>query len=266
MSSVTRLPVIESFSKAAGLSSCEPVESGCRRSASGPLDAGPDLYAASRSRSSNGASYLITRFGNRPTRKRPSSEHVLRPRNTHIQHEGREEESAASRCPAEPLAELSCFRGEFHSCLTARSDALFELADAVLYGDAGEVAGRAVAHETQVDHLRNFGAHPGATFQLTDDVLDSWAHPDTTGEPQWSDLSAHKRSGPIAYALACDSPTGRALARLLPRTGPLQEPQPARAAGLIEETGARAWAPAQALRPLRVIFTPTGRGRKPRPD
>jgi hypothetical protein len=33
------------------------------------------------------------------------------------------------------LAELSCFRGEFHSCLTARPDVLFELADAVLCGD-----------------------------------------------------------------------------------------------------------------------------------
>ncbi|WUC39514.1 transposase [Streptomyces sp. NBC_00557] len=35
----------------------------------------------------------------------------------------------------EAWAELSCFRGEFYSCLTARSDALFELADAVLCGD-----------------------------------------------------------------------------------------------------------------------------------
>ncbi len=35
----------------------------------------------------------------------------------------------------EPLAELSCFRGEFYSCLAARSDALFELADAVLCGE-----------------------------------------------------------------------------------------------------------------------------------
>ncbi|WP_323137392.1 NF041680 family putative transposase [Streptomyces sp. NBC_01619] len=35
----------------------------------------------------------------------------------------------------EPLAELSCFRGEFYSCLTSRSDALLELADAVLCGD-----------------------------------------------------------------------------------------------------------------------------------
>jgi hypothetical protein len=35
----------------------------------------------------------------------------------------------------EPFAELSCFRGEFYSCLTRRSDALFELADAVLCAD-----------------------------------------------------------------------------------------------------------------------------------
>ncbi|WSU47077.1 transposase [Streptomyces sp. NBC_01092] len=32
------------------------------------------------------------------------------------------------------MAQLSCFRGEFYACLTARSDALFELADAVLCG------------------------------------------------------------------------------------------------------------------------------------
>ncbi|WP_037684067.1 transposase [Streptomyces griseus] len=35
----------------------------------------------------------------------------------------------------EALAELSRFRGEFYSCLTRRSDALFELADAVLCAD-----------------------------------------------------------------------------------------------------------------------------------
>ncbi|WP_373034341.1 hypothetical protein [Streptomyces sp. NRRL B-2790] len=33
------------------------------------------------------------------------------------------------------MEQLSYFRGEFYSCLTARSDALFELADAVLCGD-----------------------------------------------------------------------------------------------------------------------------------
>ncbi|MFI8829393.1 transposase, partial [Streptomyces sp. NPDC053431] len=35
----------------------------------------------------------------------------------------------------DPFAGLSRFRGEFHSCLTRRADALFELADAVLCAD-----------------------------------------------------------------------------------------------------------------------------------
>ncbi|MFG1723223.1 transposase, partial [Micromonospora chalcea] len=34
------------------------------------------------------------------------------------------------------LGRLAAFRGEFHGCLTARGDALFELADALLCGDA----------------------------------------------------------------------------------------------------------------------------------
>jgi len=53
------------------------------------------------------------------------------------------------------LAELSCFRGEFYSCLTARSDRLFELADAVLCGD-GPV--RSLAELSLVgEHRRGHG-------------------------------------------------------------------------------------------------------------
>ncbi|MCX4515985.1 transposase [Streptomyces sp. NBC_01619] len=55
----------------------------------------------------------------------------------------------------EPLAELSCFRGEFYSCLTSRSDALFGLADAVLCGD-GPV--RSLAELSLVgEHCRGHG-------------------------------------------------------------------------------------------------------------
>lgn len=55
----------------------------------------------------------------------------------------------------EPLAELSRFRGEFFSCLTARSDALFELADAVLCSD-GPV--RSMAELSLVgEHRRGHG-------------------------------------------------------------------------------------------------------------
>jgi hypothetical protein len=55
----------------------------------------------------------------------------------------------------EPLAELSCFRREFYSCLTARSDALFELADAMLCSD-GPV--RSLAELSLVgEHRRGHG-------------------------------------------------------------------------------------------------------------
>lgn len=55
----------------------------------------------------------------------------------------------------EPLEQLSCFRGEFYACLTTRSDALFELADAVLCGD-GPV--RSLAELSLVgEHRRGHG-------------------------------------------------------------------------------------------------------------
>ncbi|MER5935680.1 NF041680 family putative transposase [Streptomyces sp. NPDC002054] len=63
----------------------------------------------------------------------------------------------------EPLAELSRFRGEFYSCLTARSDALFELADAVLCGD-GPV--RSLAELSLVgEHRRGHGGLYAAVAQ-----------------------------------------------------------------------------------------------------
>lgn len=63
----------------------------------------------------------------------------------------------------EPLAELSRFRGEFYSCLTARSDALFELTDAVLCGD-GPV--RSLAELSLVgEHRRGHGGLYAALAQ-----------------------------------------------------------------------------------------------------
>jgi hypothetical protein len=63
----------------------------------------------------------------------------------------------------EPLAELSRFRGEFYSCLPARSDALFELADAVLCGD-GPV--RSLAELSLVgEHRRGHGGLYAALAQ-----------------------------------------------------------------------------------------------------
>ncbi|MFG2261234.1 NF041680 family putative transposase [Streptomyces mirabilis] len=60
----------------------------------------------------------------------------------------------------DPLAELSRFRGVFYDCLTGRSDALFELADAVLCtdGPVKTLVGLALAPE----HRRGHGALYGA--------------------------------------------------------------------------------------------------------
>src|SRR5262249_59157975 len=56
----------------------------------------------------------------------------------------------------EPLAVLSQFRVDFHACLTARSDELFELADAVLCagGPVRTLAGLSLAPV----HRRGHGA------------------------------------------------------------------------------------------------------------
>ncbi|MFE2235486.1 transposase, partial [Streptomyces sp. NPDC059442] len=63
----------------------------------------------------------------------------------------------------EPLADLSRFRGEFYSCLTSRSDALFELTDAVLCGD-GPV--RSLAELSLVgEHRRGHGGLYAALAQ-----------------------------------------------------------------------------------------------------
>jgi RHS repeat-associated protein len=56
---------------------------------------------------------------------------------------------------SQALTQLSCFRDEFYACLTSRSDALFELADAVLCGD-GPV--RSLAELSLVgEHRRGHG-------------------------------------------------------------------------------------------------------------
>src|SRR5438105_405037 len=59
-------------------------------------------------------------------------------------------------CDVEPLAVLSRFRRDFHACLTARADELFELADAVLCADGPvrDLAGLSLAP----GHRRGHGA------------------------------------------------------------------------------------------------------------
>jgi hypothetical protein len=65
-------------------------------------------------------------------------------------------ESLHDQDPVPALGELSRFRHEFHACPTARADALFELAEAVLCPD-GPV--RSLVELTLVaEHRRGHGA------------------------------------------------------------------------------------------------------------
>ena len=88
-----------------------------------------------------------------------------------------------------------------------------------------------------MDALADFGRHLGIAFQAVDDVLGIWGEPSVTGKPVGSDLRQHKKSLPIAIALAraADLPAG--LGHCSERD--LTEAEVARATLLLEQCGAR---------------------------
>ncbi|MFE3314926.1 transposase, partial [Embleya sp. NPDC059213] len=77
---------------------------------------------------------------------------------------------------AEAFAELSRFRVEFHACLTRRSDALFELADAVLCADGPvrTLVGLSLAPEHRRGHGALYDAVNGGRID-TDRLRDALA-------------------------------------------------------------------------------------------
>jgi geranylgeranyl diphosphate synthase type I len=86
--------------------------------------------------------------------------------------------------------------------------------------------------------LGDFGSDLGIAFQAVDDALGIWGEPSRTGKPVGSDLVSHKKSLPIAIALAGPaSPERSRLAALL--DGSLGGDELAEATVLIEATGAR---------------------------
>jgi len=89
-----------------------------------------------------------------------------------------------------------------------------------------------------VDALADFGSDLGIAFQAVDDVLGIWGEPSRTGKPVGSDLVSHKKSLPVAIALAGPASAERdELAALL--AGPLFGDDLSRASAMIEATGAR---------------------------
>jgi len=94
--------------------------------------------------------------------------------------------------------------------------------------------------------LDGYGQALGVAFQLVDDLLGIWGDPAVTGKPVLSDLRARKRSLPVTYALSRGGPAGRELATWLHGDGTSDEAELRAIAELIEATGARSWATAEA--------------------
>lgn len=101
-----------------------------------------------------------------------------------------------------------------------------------------------------VGALEEFGYQLGVAFQCIDDVLGIWGRPETTGKPAGGDLREHKKTLPVAAALAAGGTTSRALADLLANGRLHTEEDVAFAARLVEEAGGRALAAAEADRHL----------------
>lgn len=98
----------------------------------------------------------------------------------------------------------------------------------------------------QVENLRSFGERVGLAFQFVDDLLGIWGDPAVTGKPVYSDLQNRKKSLPVVAALTSNTPTAHELHSLYHREQPLSPTDLARAADLIEVSGARAWSQARA--------------------
>ncbi|WHT18498.1 family 2 encapsulin nanocompartment cargo protein polyprenyl transferase [Crossiella sp. CA-258035] len=98
----------------------------------------------------------------------------------------------------------------------------------------------------QVARLTRFGEDVGLAFQLVDDLLGIWGDPAVTGKPVYSDLQNRKKSLPVVFALTSGTPAARELAALYQRTDPLEPAELAKAAGLVEAAGGRAWAQEKA--------------------
>jgi geranylgeranyl diphosphate synthase type I len=88
-----------------------------------------------------------------------------------------------------------------------------------------------------VEALASFGRHLGIAFQAIDDVLGIWGEPAVTGKPVGNDLRQHKKTLPIALALAHGDDLPAGLTVLLERD--LNEGEIETATRLLEECGAR---------------------------
>lgn len=111
------------------------------------------------------------------------------------------------------------------------------------------------ADPAQVGLLYGFGSQLGMAFQLVDDLLGIWGHPQVTGKPVCSDLARRKKSLPVVAALASDTSAGRDLAALYRSDEALSAGDLADAAKLIEAAGGRHWAQNEADKRLAAAVS-----------
>jgi geranylgeranyl diphosphate synthase, type I len=139
----------------------------------------------------------------------------------------------------ENCSEVSVAQGE--AVATAKTGPLTAAACAL-----GALAGGADAD--RVRHLRAFGMHLGAAFQLTDDLLGILGDPKRTGKPVGSDLQGRRKSLPVLAALNADNPAGRELARRYSQCDrrSLNLEGLNHLVRLVQEAGGCTWAAAQA--------------------
>jgi len=88
-----------------------------------------------------------------------------------------------------------------------------------------------------VEALAAFGRHLGIAFQAIDDLLGIWGEPAVTGKAVGNDLRQHKKTLPVALALARRDDMATGLTELL--EGDLSEAEVAKATRLLEQSGAR---------------------------
>jgi len=123
---------------------------------------------------------------------------------------------------------------------------MIEAKTASLLSCACEMGGiSAGANSVQRHLLSRFGHHLGMSFQLIDDVLGIWGDSEKTGKPIYSDLANRKKSAPIVIALEANPLLQELYSNELNDHRALKQ-----MADLVERTGARAWAEAEAKKHL----------------
>jgi geranylgeranyl diphosphate synthase type I len=109
------------------------------------------------------------------------------------------------------------------------------------------------ADQAVVGALADFGLHLGLAFQAVDDFLGIWGRPEVTGKPAAGDLREHKKTLPVAIALASEGPDRERLSRVL-ANGALTDETVALAAELVERCGGREGCVREAGRQLDLAL------------